>query len=192
ALAVDRCERVYAKYRVGESLRVVYRVELDGLPHHVATRGFRRGESAGAYRRALASAIPAPPLPCVVHLPELDAVFWSFPNDRKLSTLPLLAGRSQTLDRLVGHPGLTPQLVAYCAERSASAACVDGDGHPIAFAKVHCGDGAERERRRLEAAGAIAGGDLRVPRVVGTSAVDGALAVEAVRGTRLDALAEPE
>jgi aminoglycoside phosphotransferase len=39
---VERCERVYVKYRVGESLRVVYR--YDG--HHVAARTGKRGDIA--------------------------------------------------------------------------------------------------------------------------------------------------
>jgi Ser/Thr protein kinase RdoA (MazF antagonist) len=185
---VDSCRCAYVKYRVGESLRVVYKVG----PHYVAGRGFAPGASDDAYRRAIATAVPAPPMRSVVHVPELDAVFWAFPNDRRLTTLPLLAGRSGTLDRLVGSPRVTPRLVAYCAERSASAECAGEDGSVLAFAKIHAGDGAERERHNLLTAQAADGGRLRVPRVIGTSALDGALAVEAVAGRRLDTLPADE
>jgi aminoglycoside phosphotransferase len=191
-VASCRCE--YVKYRVGESLRVVYRVGRGGRggPYYVAARVFAPGDSAEAYRRAIATAVPAPPMRSVVHVPELDAVFWAFPNDRRLTTLPLLAGRSGTLDRLVGSPRVTPRLVAYCAERSASAACTGEDGSVLAFAKIHARDGAERERQNLLNAQAADGGCLRVPRVIGTSALDGALAVEAVEGRRLDTLPAAE
>ena len=185
--AVGPCRREYAKYRVGDSLRVVYRVGA----HRVAARSFGPGASATAYRRALATAVPAPPLRSVVHVPELDAVFWAFPNDRRLTTLPLLAGRSGTLDRLVGRR-VVPRLVAYSAEQSASAECSGEDGRVLAFAKVHAGDGAERERRSLDAARAADGDCLRVPRVIGDAALDGALAIEAVAGRRLDALPADE
>ncbi|MGH2949894.1 MAG: hypothetical protein ACRDPC_27140, partial [Solirubrobacteraceae bacterium] len=124
-----------------------------------------------------------------MHLPALDAVLWRFPNDRRLATLPLLAGRSGTLDRLVGRRGTTPRLVAYCAERSATAECVHESGRVLAYAKVHAGEGAERERRGLERVAAAVGPDdphLHVPRLV--AAADGALVVEAVDGRRLDTL----
>jgi aminoglycoside phosphotransferase len=181
------CERQFAKYRVGDGLRVVYRVTAEGVERHVAARGFAPGASAAAYRRALIAAVPAPPLRPVVHVPELEAVFWTFPNDRRLTTLPLLAGRSGTLDRLVGH-AVTPRLVAYSAERSASARCAGADGRVLAYAKVDAGDAADRERRGLEAARAADGDRLRVPHVIGASALDGALAVEAVEGRSLEAL----
>ena len=189
---VEACRRKFAKYRVGDSLRVVYRIAAGGHDHHIAARGFAPGASAVAYHRALASAVPAPPLRPIVHVPELDAVFWTFPNDRRLSTLPLLAGRSGTLDRLVGCPSITPRLVAYSAERSASAECAGEDGRVLAYAKVHTGGVAERERRRLEDARAAESDCLHVPRVIGTSALDGALAVEAVEGRSLEALDEAE
>jgi aminoglycoside phosphotransferase len=189
---VEACRRKFAKYRVGESLRVVYRVAAGGRDHHIAARGFVPGASAMAYHRALSAAVPAPPLRPVVHVPELDAVFWSFPNDRRLTTLPLLAGRSGTLDRLVGRPSVTPRLVAYSAERSASAECAAEDGCVLAYAKVHTGGVAERERRRLDDARAAESDCLHVPRVVGTSALDGALAVEAVEGRSLESLDEAE
>jgi aminoglycoside phosphotransferase len=188
---VVSCTRQFAKYRVGDGVRVVYRVAVDGVERHVAARAFAHGADAAAYRRAVATAVPSPPLRAVVHVPELEAVFWTFPNDRRLTTLPLLAGRSGTLDRLVGH-AVTPRLVAYSAERSASARCTDEAGRVLAYAKVHTGDAADRERRRLEAARAADGDRLRVPRVIGTSAIDGALAVEAVEGRSLEALDESE
>jgi Ser/Thr protein kinase RdoA (MazF antagonist) len=87
---------------------------------------------------------------------------------------------------------VTPRLVAYSAERSASAECTGEDGGVVAYAKVHTGDGAERERRNLTVAQAAEDGRLRVPRVIGASALDGALAVEAVSGRRLDKVAADE
>ena len=173
------CQRVYAKYRVGESLRVVYR--LDGT-RHVAARTFRDGESAGAYERAQAGAVPVGPLPAVLHAHELDAVFWTFPNDRKLATLPLLTSGSPELAGLLGRPCHGLSVVAYAAERSASACCLDGEGNALAYVKVHAGDGAEHERRQLAAAGSL------VPRVLATSAEHGALVLEPVPGARLDSL----
>jgi aminoglycoside phosphotransferase len=190
-LGVGAVARVYAKYRVGESLRVVHRLSGGG---HSSVRSYPAEASEDAYRRALAGLDGrrnggAPARSPVVHVPELDAVVWTFPADRKLAALPLLAGPSGALDRLVGRVGVTPRLVAYCAERSATAQCLDAAGRVVAFAKVQVGDGAERERRRLERVAAEIGTDdphLRVPRVVG--ATGGALAVEAVEGRRLDTL----
>jgi aminoglycoside phosphotransferase len=176
---VTTCERVYAKYRVGESLRVVYR--LDGA-HHVAGRTFAEGKSEAAYERARADAVPAGPLPPVLHARELDAVFWGFPNDRKLAKLPLLDPGSAELARLLGRPCAAVRVVAYAAEQSATAQCLDASGRALAYVKVHAGDGAGRERQQLEAAAPL------VPRVIGASAADGALAVEPVEGRRLDSL----
>jgi aminoglycoside phosphotransferase len=186
-LGVGTAARTYAKYRVGESLRVVHRLCGGG---HAATRSYPATASEAAYQRALAGLDRgAPSRSPVVHVPELDAVVWIFPADRKLAALPLLAGPSRALDRLVGRAGVTPRLVAYCAERSATAQCLDAAGRVVAFAKVQVGDGAERERRRLDRVAAEVGIDdphLRVPRVLAASG--GALAVEAIEGRRLDTL----
>jgi aminoglycoside phosphotransferase len=173
------CDRVDAKYRVGESLRVVYR--LDGV-HHVAARTFADGRSAGAYQRARARSVPAGPLPAVLHVPELDAVFWAFPNDRRLGTLTLLADGSPALSELIGRPCARVRLVAYHAERSASARCLDESGRAVAYVKILAGGGAEHERRQLEAAGPLA------PRVIGSSTAHGALALAPLEGRRLDTL----
>jgi aminoglycoside phosphotransferase len=172
--------RTYAKYRLGDSLRVVHCI--DGL--HVAARSFPDGESDAAYRRALESAVPANGLPPVIHARKLGAVLWAFPNDRRLQTLPLLADGSAELAELVGRPCRT-EIVAYAAERSASARCLDEAGRLIAYAKVHA-HGAQ-EPTRL---GAAAAAGVRVPRVLAAS--DGALVLEPIAGRRLDTLTAGE
>ncbi len=161
------CERVYAKYRVGENLRVAYR--LDGA-HHVAARTFREGRSEAAYAAADTA---------ILHAPKLDTVFWAFPNDRKLATLPLLASPPAVAE-LIGRPCAALRLVAYAPERSACARCLDASGQAVAYVKVHAD--AEQERQRLEAAGPLA------PNVIAASNHHRALALEPVEGRRLDTL----
>jgi aminoglycoside phosphotransferase len=190
----DRCERINAKYRVGESLRVVYRLEAGGESETVAGRTFA-GRSGSVYRRAAAAARPpAGRLPAVLHAPELETVFWTFPNDRRLAGLRLLDGRSGALDRLVGRSVARTRLMAYAAERAATAQCLDADGDVIGYAKVHW-DAAERELANARAAAAAVGTDdpnLRLPRVLAASLADGALVLEPLAGRRLDALAASE
>ena len=187
-LSLRACARVYAKYRVGESLRVAYR--SDGGAY-LAVRTFRDGGSGDAYRRAGGRAVPTGTHEPVLHAPDLDAVFWTFPNDRRLTALPLVAGRSPALDRLLGRTCAGTRLVAYAPERSASVQCLDEAGRVLAYAKVQLGDASRRERRAVEAVTSSLGRadrNLRVPRVIASSDDAGALALESVEGRRLDAL----
>ena len=191
--AADGCERVNAKYRVGDSLRIVYRIAAGGGSHTVAGRTFA-GRSASVYRRAAAARVADGPLPAVLHAPELETVFWTFPNDRRLSGLRLLDGRSGALDRLVGRAVARTRLMAYAPERAATAECLDAGGRVLAYVKVHW-DAAERELANAEAAAAAIGaGDphLRLPRVLAASLPDGALVLEPLSGLRLDGLAGAE
>ena len=183
-------ERVNAKYRVGESLRVAYRLETSAGTQTVAGRTFP-GRSARVFRRAAEAAIPVGGMPPVLHLPELDAVFWTFPNDRRLERLGLLAG-GPALDRLVGASDVRTRLVAYAPERAATAECRAPGGDVLAYLKLHW-DAAERERARAEAAFAAIGDRhprLRVPRVLAASEADGALVLEPLPGRRLDRIGE--
>jgi aminoglycoside phosphotransferase len=180
ALGASGCERTYAKYRVGESLRVVHRTDAG---KHVAARSFR--DPAAAYARALGDGAR----PGVICAPELDAVLWAFPDDRRIAALPLLAGPSAALDRLLGARCAGTRLVAYAAERSATAACLDSHGRVVAFAKVHAGEGAARERRATESVRAALGAGGALLRVPGVLGGDGAaLALEPLPGRRLDTL----
>ena len=74
----SRCERVYVKYRVGESLRVVYR--YDG--RYVAARTGKRDGIAA---------------------PEVGAALYPFPHDRKLTALAALATGRAAPARPPGH-----------------------------------------------------------------------------------------
>jgi Phosphotransferase enzyme family len=177
----DRAERVNAKYRVGESLRVAYRLHMGGRTHTVAGRTFT-GRSARVYSRAAAGAVPAQGLPGVVHAPDLETVFWAFPNDRRLAALKHLA----ELDALVGQPVAATELVAYAPERAATLKALDEAGRVLAFVKLHW-DAAEREHAAAKHASDAIGPDdplLRLPRVL--AARGDALALEPLAGERLD------
>jgi aminoglycoside phosphotransferase len=169
-------ECVYAKYRVGESLRVVHQF----AGRHVSARTF--ADTRAAYEQALDAAVPTDPLPPVVHAPELGAVAWTFPNDRKLRSLGLLRPSSPELARLLGRRCRAVRLVSYESERSATAGCLDEEGRVLAYVKVHAAGGADRERRRLEAAAHA----VRVPRVVAAAPAYGALVLEPLAGRRAD------
>lgn len=68
---VEACERHYVKYRVGESVRVVYRYRVGTTTTFAAARSGRR------------DGVPAP---------EVDAALYPFPHDRKLPALTRLPG----------------------------------------------------------------------------------------------------
>jgi hypothetical protein len=179
----QRCERVNAKYRVGDSLRVAYRVG----DHIVAGRTFP-GRSERVYEQAAAAAFDAGDAPAVLHAAELETVFWVFPNDRRLTALRLLADGS--LDRLTGHRGVRAQLVAYAPERAATVRC-RAAGRVVAYVKLHW-DAAERELARTDAAAQAIGADdehVRIPRVLGST--QDVLVLEPLPGERLDGMREP-
>ena len=93
-LGAARCERINAKYRVGDSLRVVYRADADRI---LAGRTFR-GRSASVFRRAAAASEPG----AVLHLEELETV----------------SGRSRTT---AGSPGCGCSTAAAARSRRSSA-----------------------------------------------------------------------
>src|SRR5262245_32915875 len=139
-ITIGHCERTRAKYRVGESLRVLYELEADGARYAVSARTFRDGRSAGAFRHAVEVAMGSGPLRPVVHDAELDTVFWAFPNDRRIRHLSVLARDSEPLARLLGRPSERARVVAYAPERAATAACLDAHGAIVGYAKVYAGD----------------------------------------------------
>jgi aminoglycoside phosphotransferase len=186
--AIRRCERVRAKYRVGESLRVLYRLTVRGRTVPVSVRTFSACRGSEAFQRALADATPAGPLPPVAHDPELGAVLWTFPNDRRIRDLPLLASPT-SLGELLGMPCATTRLTAYVPETQATARCLGAAGETVAWAKVYARDGAERTRRVAAALGGRHGA-LRLPRLL-SAPHERALFLEPLSGRPLTALHGP-
>jgi len=174
---LDRCVVARVKYRPGESLRVRYTVETGGHRHEIACRAFAAGRSEAAYRRACERIVETGALRPVAWAPELEAVFWTFPNDRKLGVVD-----RERLEGLLGPRLRSLRLVAYAPEKCVTMRC-DGSDGPIAFAKLSAADSATHGSRlhRL-----LARGGIVVPRAVPLGAR--LLVLSAVRGRPLAAL----
>jgi tRNA A-37 threonylcarbamoyl transferase component Bud32 len=187
-VAVQACDVVRAKYRAGESLRTVYRLQVDGEEHWLAARTLRPDRVRRAVRGALAAAVPTGRLRPVVHVPELGAVFWTFPNDRAMAELRLLAG-GLALERLVGRPVARTELVAWAPEVTATARCLAASGRVVAYAKVYADDQAPRtdaiHTALARCARSVGDRAPLVPRVLGCSPARQGLALQAMRGRPL-------
>ncbi len=194
ALRIAAYEQARVKYRVGESLRVVHRVEVAGAQRHVASRSFRAGESRDVFLRALATAgPPRGDLLPVAWDESLETVFWTFPSDRRLTGLDALDAGSGLLSRLLGREVASTALAAYAPEKSATAACLGAGGEqPLAYAKVFADAASAAWSARAHAhVAALVGSDhplLRTPAVLAHSDPDQLVVLEALAGRRLDAL----
>ncbi|MGH2987517.1 MAG: phosphotransferase [Solirubrobacterales bacterium] len=183
-LPIRRCVRLRAKYQVGRSLRVLHRIEVAGESHLVSARTFSRERSEAVYRRVLATAVATGALRPTAHDPDLATVFWTFPNDRKIATLPALVDVPAELARALPRRWTQTRLTAYAPEKSATARCVGEDGTAIAFAKVYAGDEGERTHRvhRELAEGGAGESAVRVARAVAYSREYRTLFVEPIEG----------
>ena len=130
----DECTLVRVKYRVGESLRVVYRVDVGGRDQLVTARLFPRGRSRAAYERALGQGGSG----SLSHDPELGAVWWTFPRDRKLGDLGWLTGPDESLAREMRMPAWRrTDVVQYVPERSLTVRALDDSGATLAYGKAY-------------------------------------------------------
>jgi aminoglycoside phosphotransferase len=165
-VAIDRCEPVRARYQVGRSLRVLYRASNRGAAHFVALRTFPGARGEEVFQRAREGAWASGSLPGVAHDPELGAVLFTFPNDRKVAGLRALVGGGR--------------LVAYAPEKCATVRLRG------AYAKAYAGDEGDRTRRIhdcLHSPASDAG--LRLPRAGRYSETERTLVCEAIDGRPL-------
>lgn len=193
-ITIEACERVRVKYRIGESLRVVHRVQVEGAWHIISARTFPNGGSARAYHRALDVAVGCGRLRPVVHDVALDTVFWTFPNDRKIVQLWMLAGDSVALEHIIGRPLRRTRVVAYAPEKIATLQCLDADSAIAAYAKVYAGDEGARSyaiHASLADSLSVARDDLRVPKPIAYSAAHRTLVLEPIDGRCLADLKGP-
>jgi hypothetical protein len=167
--AVVGCERVRATYRYGDSLRVLHRVEVDGDTFHVAARTFPPGRLNRLERQLLERAVATDPLRPAAAVRELGALFWTFPNDRKLASLPELPA---TVADILGRPA-SLRLAAYAPEKSAVVLCADDSDTPLAYAKLYADEtGARAPQLHAHLAAGLARTTAapRLPQAIGYSA----------------------
>lgn len=188
ALRIDSCERIRVKYRVGDSLRVLHRIRVGSSDFIVAARTFTAGGSERAYERALHAALPCAPLRPVVHDAELETVFWTYPNDRKLSGLQALTSIPAELAKLFVPAWTKSHLVAYAPEKCATAQCLDDRSNVLAYAKVYRGDEGQRIFRVYEAlreSWSSASNAFGLPRAIAYSEAHRMLLLEPIEGERI-------
>ncbi|HET7477337.1 MAG TPA: phosphotransferase [Dermatophilaceae bacterium] len=153
-IPVRASTRVRAKYRIVESLRVVYRLTLDGADRLVSARTFARDPGSGTWD------------------PKLGCSWWTFPDDRRLRGLDRLL---RPAGRLAGMaPGwATSQVVEYAPERSATFRALDRAGSTVGYVKAYppgSGQGARFADRYEQVSDALRGTEVTAPRVLGRAA----------------------
>ncbi len=133
---VEACQIVHAKLRPGRNCLVGYRLKAiapatgETREQLLTLAAFGKGESRErfnlAQRQPLVSTFIGK---AVFHLPELEAVVWGFPNDRKLPGLPAITDNARLKELLpeiiANHFGreweitaLASDVVSYAAERA--------------------------------------------------------------------------
>jgi Ser/Thr protein kinase RdoA (MazF antagonist) len=195
-LAISECERVRTKYRVGDSLRVLHRVRVGALDYTVAARTFAAGESRRAYERAARESVDCAPLRAVVHDAELETVFWTFPNDRRLADLRVLRDAPPPeLARLLTPEWARSRVVAYAPEKCATAECLDARSRVIAYAKVYAGDEGRQVYnvyRALAQRLATDGANITITRALAYDETHRTLLLAPADGARIADLADDE
>jgi aminoglycoside phosphotransferase len=161
------CTRLRAKYRIGESLRVTFRVETGSSSHLVSSRMFPAQNAPDQAAKAHVAARRAEaPEGSVLFDPDLGTMFWVFPQDRKLRGLDQLTVPDASLRDVFGTPWARSQLMAYSPEKAATARCMDAAGATIGYAKVQVDDDGAYSIAAHRRAGRDlpAGGPLVLPR----------------------------
>jgi hypothetical protein len=193
-LVIDSCERTRAKYRFGDSLRVLHRIRVGESEFNIAARTFHAGRSAQAYQRALGSAVANAPLRPVIHDAELETIFWTFPNDRKLKGLQALTNIPSDLAGLFIPAWQHSRVVAYAPEKCATAQCLDNESNILAYAKVYRGDEGQRifgVYNALRQSLSSGVNTVGLPRAIAYAEAHRILLLEPSEGPRLTDLAGP-
>ncbi|MET0460838.1 MAG: aminoglycoside phosphotransferase family protein [Ilumatobacteraceae bacterium] len=154
-------EVVRCKYRVGESLRVLYRVATADGERLITVRA-----SAGLAPR-----------------------WWTFPDDRRLPNIAeLMAPADDVVALVAGRSWTHSEVAEYAPERSLTVRAVDADGRAVAYVK-HLPPGArdidalaERYDHVCRALRVVGG--VGAPRSLGRSAELGLVALAPVPGVR--------
>ncbi|HEX5884432.1 MAG TPA: aminoglycoside phosphotransferase family protein, partial [Pyrinomonadaceae bacterium] len=176
ALGVQKCERLRTKYRVGTSLRVLYRVEGVEQSYRIAARAFPKGRRVDRQSTE-------------IHATELNTSFWLFPNDRKIRNLSVLNDIPADLRKIQGQQWTKSRIVGHAPEKSLTAQCIDENDAVLAYAKIYAGDeGRQTFNTYVHVNAELDQNHLRVPRALSYSGGHHLLLLESLPGVSLSAL----
>src|SRR5438067_1025560 len=137
-LPVGPCELLRIHYRFGRRLRVLFRLRTGRGWVWVTGRAFPERQAEAAFHGAAAAATAAcGRLRRVVHATDAAAVFWTFPNDRKLVSLKTLLREALAIARELGGPRGHARILAYKPETSLVLVLHELSGRATAYAKVY-------------------------------------------------------
>jgi len=175
---IKDCERLRTKYRVGTSLRVLYELRGSGRSYRIAARAFPRT------RRVTNQSTSRVEL----NAPELNAMFWIFPHDRKIKNLTVLSKIPDELRNIEGRTWTKSRIVAHAPEKSVTAQCLGENGQIIAYAKIYAVD----EGRQIFETYKAVTCEVQVPRVIAYSERHHLLLLKSVTGIPLSTVAHCE
>lgn len=173
-LSIDSCEKQRIKYRIGESLRVLYRLSVNGRPYLIAAKAF-----AEPHARPLSGIFGQRSAPFFD--PDLRTAFWMFPIDRKIEHLSLLDDKPEMLSPLLTGKWHHSECVAYVPEKCATVRCQDRNGQTIAYAKMYATEAQSIYTTYLQLASAC----RHVAKPLEYSETHRLLLLDAVPGTRI-------
>ena len=181
-VSLSKCEIGRVKYRFGANLRVLYELRSGDLELKVAARTFPDGDGAEVCERFRLSNMPySTPHPVFFH-EQLKTVFWTFPNDRKISNLSVLSHIPRDLANLSGRVWTKSRIVAYAPEKCATAQCLSEGGAVLGYAKVFAGN---EGRGIFEIYKQLNEMNLRLPRALSYSETHRTLMLEVAPGERV-------
>jgi Ser/Thr protein kinase RdoA (MazF antagonist) len=186
SLSVSSCTRVRTKYRVGVSLRILYRVTIQDQSRFIAARAFPANSEA----QCVDCASDNGELPSVFQDGRIKTVFWSFPNDRKIKHLHSLIDIPEELSRIGNVEWVASRVVAHAPEKSVTAQCLNTQGEVVAYAKIYSSNESRRIRTTYDAIGQSLQQDRRnpaVPSVLAHVEDRNLLLLEAIQGCPLNA-----
>jgi aminoglycoside phosphotransferase len=184
---IQRCERLRVKYSHGTSLRLLHKIQVGSNSHYIAARAFKADRSQPAFEQAERKAVNCGPILPVAHDSEIDTVYWTFPNDRKIKTLSVLEHPPLSFAGIFKNRWTRSRIVAYAPEKCVTAQCLSSDGQVLAYAKIYAEDERlsygiyESLRKNIQSAKS----NLRIPRALAYSEEYRILLLEPLESNRI-------
>lgn len=187
-VSIASCEKQRIKYRVGDSLRVLYQVQADGRNHVVSARTFATDSRESNTEQAVVNTVIGSSLRSAARDPELQIDFRVYPNDRKIKGLNILDQIPTSLSKIGAGRWIRSELVAYAPEKCATARCLDVNGVVIGYAKIYADDEGQRifqTYRDLSVNLTSNGTDLHIAKALKYSKAHRLLLLESIQGSRV-------